>query len=60
MKFKALAGSSGNSHLIDPGDKGSGIVVSASGKALVIDFGEVDILTFANLTSLDADDFIFV
>lgn len=59
-KFKALAGSGGNSNLIDLGDTGSGIVVSASGKALVMDFGDGDILTFANLTSLDADDFIFV
>jgi hypothetical protein len=57
-KFKALAGSSGSSSRVDPGDKYAGISVSAAGKNLVLDFGDGDTLTFLNTSSLIADDFV--
>lgn len=56
--FKALAGSGGNRSVIDPGDKRSGIVVSADGKDLVLNFGDGDTLTFEGLDALGASDFI--
>ena len=57
-KFNALAGSSGDTSRVDAGDFDSGIGVSALGADLVLDFGDGDILTVANSTALDADDFL--
>jgi Ca2+-binding RTX toxin-like protein len=56
--FKALAGSGGNRNVIDPGDKNSGIVVSAGTEGLVLDFGDGDTLTMLGIDALEISDFL--
>ena len=56
--FKALAGSAGSRSVIDAGDKYSGIVVKAGSDALILDFGDGNILTVDEIDTLGASDFL--